>query len=298
MTKPKITVGFCVRNCENFIKEAVDSVFAQDFPHELMELVFVDDGSEDKTLSIIKNCVSMIDIPSKIFHTSWKGLGHARNLVVANAEGNYILWVDGDMILSKDYVREQVTFMEQQPQVAVAKGKQALNSGANLLATLETYSRAAGRMVDYRSEKSRSKCMGTGGCIYRVNAIRQVNGFDENIIGYGEDFDAEHRIRAAGWSLCTTNVQFSDYERHGLTWNELFRKYLQRGYDLNYFMRKNKGLIRLSRMLPPVALLAGLFQSFIVYKLTRRKVAFMLPFQCALKSTAWCLGFLKASFDS
>jgi len=294
MMKPKVTVGICVRNCEDFIKEAVDSVVAQDFPHESMELVFVDDGSEDKTLSIIKDYVSRIDISSKIFHISWRGLGYARNLVVANAEGKYILWVDGDMLLSKDYVTEQVNFMEQHPEVGAAKGKQVLNSGANLLATLEIYSRAASRMVDYSSEKSRSKSMGTGGCIYRVNAIRQVNGFDENITGYGEDFDAEHRIRTAGWSLCTINVQFSDYERRGLTWKDLFRKYLQRGYDLNYFMRKNKGLIRLPNMLPPVALLAGLFQSVTVYKLTRRKVAFLLPLQCTLKSTALCLGFARS----
>lgn len=298
MVKPKVTVGICVRNCEHFIKEAVDSVSAQDFPHESMELVFVDDGSDDRTLSIIKDYVSKIDIPSKVFHTPWRGLGHARNVVVANAEGKYIIWVDGDMLLSKGYVTEQVNFMERNPKVGAAKGKQALESGGNMLATLEVYSRAAGRMVDYSSEKSRCKSMGTGGCIYRVCAIRDVDGFDENITGYGEDFDAEHRIRNAGWSLCTINVEFSDYERRGLSWNDLFRKYMRRGYDLNHFMRKNKDLIRLPNMSPPLAFLSGLFQSFTVYKLTHRTVAFLLPFQSALKSTAWFIGYLKFALES
>lgn len=50
--KPKVTVGICVRNCENYIKDAINSILDQDFPHEFMELIFADDGSEDNTFSI------------------------------------------------------------------------------------------------------------------------------------------------------------------------------------------------------------------------------------------------------
>jgi len=87
--KPNVSIGVCVKNCEDFIEDAIDSIMKQDYPHRLMEVIFVDDGSEDDTLSIIRKCVSQIDIPVKIFHTSWKGLGHARNLVVSNAQGKF-----------------------------------------------------------------------------------------------------------------------------------------------------------------------------------------------------------------
>ena len=50
--KPKVTVGMCVKNCAATIKEAIESVLNQDFPHELMELIIVDGNSEDETLSI------------------------------------------------------------------------------------------------------------------------------------------------------------------------------------------------------------------------------------------------------
>lgn len=83
--KPKVTIGICVRNCEVFIKEAIESVANQDFPHELMEIIVVDDGSEDKTLSIVLNLVSKVDIHVKVFHDRWIGLGPARNIVVENA---------------------------------------------------------------------------------------------------------------------------------------------------------------------------------------------------------------------
>lgn len=296
--KPKITIGVCVRNCEDYVKEAIDSIVDQDFPHELMELIFIDDGSEDNTLSVIQECVSKIDISAKVFHSSWRGLGHARNMVAVNAEGDYILWVDGDMVLSRDFVRKLVEFMEKHPKVGIAKGEQALEPGGNLLATLETYARAAGRMVDYQSEKARSKALGTGGSIYRIEAIRQAGGFDENLRGYGEDWDIEMRVRAAGWSLHTTNTKFLDYERFGLTWKNLWTRYWLRGYYTHYFLHRNKGLLKHYRMFPPAAFLSGLIHANTLFKLTHQKAVFLLSFQYMFKMIAWYFGFMRSHLNS
>jgi len=295
MMKPKVTIGVCVRNCEDFIGEAIDSIANQDFPHESMETIIVDDGSQDKTLSLISRYESKMEMQVKIFRQEWKGLGSARNIVVDNARGEYIIWVDGDMLLSNDYVSKQVEFMEQNHNVGIAKGRYALAPGANLLATLEIYSRAASKMVDFNyDDKAHAKSMGTGGCIYRVKAIRLVGGFDEKIRGYGEDFDAECRIRTAGWLLFITDAEFRDYERRGMTWKQLWARYLQRGFDMCYFLHKNRDMMTLYKMSPIAAFFAGLFHSFRIYKLTRRKVALLLPLQYMIKNIAWSLGFMKA----
>lgn len=296
--KPKVTIGICVRNCEDYIKETIESILDQDFPHELMKLIFVDDGSEDDTLLIIQEYVSKIDIPPEVFHTSWKGLGHARNIVAANAEGNFILWVDGDMILSKNFVRKLVEFMEQHPEVGIAKGKQKLEVGGNLLGTLEAFSRAAGRMVYYQSEKARLKALGTGGAIYRIEILSQVGGFDENLRGYCEDWDIEIRVRSSGWSLCTVDAEFFDYERHGLTWKNLWSRYLVRGYHTHYFLHKNSGLIKHYRMFPPAAFLLGLLHARKLFRLTRQKTFFLLPFQYVFKNTAFYYGLIRSHLDS
>jgi glycosyltransferase involved in cell wall biosynthesis len=296
--KPIVTIGVCVRNAASTIREAMESIMDQDFPHELMEAIFVDDGSKDNTLLTIQGYISKLNIPTKIFCTSWRGLGYARNIVVKEARGKYIIWVDGDMVLSEDYMSQLVELMEQRPEVGIAKGKQALEPGGNLLATLETYSRAASRMVDYNSERAQYKSMGTGGSIYRVKAIRHVGGFDENITGYGEDFDAEYRIRKAGWLLCTTDVQFRDYERGKILWKDLWRRYFQRGYDMYRLSCKRKAMVNFYKMLPPATFLAGLLHSAKIYKLTNKKAAFLLPFQYMFKMTSWCLGFIKAKVNS
>jgi len=296
--KPKVTIGVCVRNCEEYVAEAIRSISDQDFPHELIEAIFVDDGSKDRTLSILHDCTCEMDFPVKIFHTSWKGLGHARNMVVANAQGEFVLWVDGDMVLSKDFVRKLIFFMEQHPNTGISKGKQSLKPARNLLASLESYSRAAGRMVDYRSKKARLKALGTGGAIYRLEVLKEVGGFDENLRGYGEDWDVEIRVRKAGWTLGTTDAEFLDYERHGLSWRNLWKRYIIRGYYTHYFLHKNKGMIRHYRMLPPVALMSGLLQASVIYELTRQKTVFLLPLESIFKATAWYVGFLKSHFNS
>ena len=175
-----MTAGVCVKNCERSIKEAIDSIIAQDYPHDKIRLVFVDE-SEDSTLSIIRDCVQRIDIDSLVLHTSKKGLGAARNMVLANSKGDYILWVDGDMVISPIFLRKLLDFIEKNPRAGIVKGKQALMPGPNLLATLESYSRTAGRMVDYQSRKGSLKVVGTAGALYRIKAIAQVGGFDPEL---------------------------------------------------------------------------------------------------------------------
>jgi len=296
--RPKVTVGVCVRNCEGFVEEAIESIMNQDFPHELMEVIFVDDGSKDRTLFVIKSYVPKMDIRVKVFYQEWKGLGAARNVIIDNASGDYIVWVDGDMILSRDYVKKLVEFMKQNPKVGIAKGKQSLESGGNLLATLETYSRAAGRMINYQSEKARSKSLGTGGSIYRIEAIKQAGGFDKNLRGYGEDTDLEIRVRAAGWSLHTTNTKFLDYERRGLAWNGLWSRYWHRGYYTHYFLHKNRGVLKHYRMFPPAAFLSGLLHAYTLFKLTSEKKVLLLPFLYVFKMSAWYFGFIKSHLNS
>ena len=291
--KPQVTIGVCVRNSADSIKAAISSITNQDFPHELMEIVFVDDGSEDNTLSTIRDSVIGIDISVTIYHTAWNGIGHARNVVLSHGVGAYVLWVDGDMALSPDYTRKLVDLMDKNPELGIVKGKQTLKPMGNVLGILEGLSRAASRMVDYKSNYNPSKALGTGGSIYRTEMISTVGKFDETLRGYGEDWDFELRARAAGWTLSTLCVEFFDYERQGITWSSLWRRYWLRGYHLHRFLRKHEGLIKHTRMIPPVSFIAGLLQSQTLFKLTRRKIVFFLPFEYWFKTSAWYVGFLN-----
>jgi glycosyltransferase involved in cell wall biosynthesis len=293
--KPVVTVGICVRNCEATVKEAIDSIIDQDFPHELMEVIFVDDGSEDKTLSVILDSVSMMDTEVKVFHSEWKGLGWARNMVVNNAEGEYLIWVDGDMTLPSDHIRKQVEFIDRNPTVGIAKAKHGMRPGEKIVAALENI---AYMTVDSEyGGKATSKLPGTGGAIFRVEAVKQVRGFDEHITGVGEDTDVAYRIREAGWSIYM-GTQTVFYERRMKTWKGLWDKYFLYGRNIFGVYRRNRNIFSLPKMVPPAALMTGFLYAIGAYKLTRRKVVFLLPFHFVFKMTAWYLGFVRSQTDS
>jgi len=286
--KPKVTIGICVKNCEATIKEAIDSVIDQDFPHELIEVIFADDDSTDETLSIIESYVPNMDMQVKVFHHEWKGLGATRNVVVNNASGDYIVWVDGDMILPKDHVSKQVQFMEENPKVGIAKAKYGMPPGENIVAALENIPFI---VYDSKSGPLDSKLPGTGGSIYRVEAIRQVGGFDSHMKGVGEDQDAAYRVKAAGWILQRSPAVF--YERRVQAWKDLWDKYLWYGYGDYQLYRKNRNVFSLCKMVPFAGFVAGALYTLDAYRLTRRKSVFLLPFHFAFKMTAWCSGFAR-----
>ncbi len=117
-----VTVGICVRNGEATLQNAVESILSQNYPREQIQIIFVDDGSQDKTPQIINQYKTKLGNRAKAFKSEWKGLGDARNRIVDAADGEYMLFVDADEILTPDYVQAQVDVMEKNPKVGITAG--------------------------------------------------------------------------------------------------------------------------------------------------------------------------------
>lgn len=284
-----MTIGICVKNAEKTIEETIQSILKQDFPHQLMEVIIVDDGSEDNTSILIEKCISKMNMYTCYIRQKWKGLGPSRNLIIRKARGKYILWVDGDMTLAADYVRKLVDFMNENPEVGIAKGRYGIPKKGKLLSFLENASFVAVDQIC--GLKPTVKPIGTGGSIYRVKALKDVDGFDESIRGVGEDFDVEQRIRDVGWLTCR-GVNTFFYEKFRDSWKMLWKEYEWHGRG-GYLLFKKKRLA-LYFMTPVAGFFAGAYYSKFAYKVTRRKSVFLLPIQHSFKRLAWCIGFIKS----
>jgi glycosyltransferase involved in cell wall biosynthesis len=285
----KVTIGFCVKNGEATVREAVESIVNQDFTHERMEVIVVDGYSEDNTVSIIENAFTDRNIKVRFFQEN-KGLGVARQMVVDNADSDYILWVDGDMVLARDHVSIQVNFMESNPRVGIAGGKFAMYPGENLIASLESIEWVTADYIHGKKASLKPVLHRAGGCIYRVKAIKQVGGFDHNINGALEDLDAEYRLGQLGWyTYFITDAVFNDRRKE--SFRAIWRENYWYGYGGHYFLHKYRRSVSTS------ALIAGLQRSFVAYKLTHRKIVFFFPLQYYFKKIAWYFGFMKAHFS-
>jgi glycosyltransferase involved in cell wall biosynthesis len=296
--KPLITLGVCVRNGGNILRYAIESIINQDFPHNFMEIIFVNDGSKDNTLTIITNYALKTDIKSKVFSTDGRGTGPARNLAVREAEGEYLVWVDYDMVLTKSYISKLVKFMEENKDVGVATGILGIHQKANLILTLEL----APSVIYYLNHKcwtteKTAKLPGTAGSIYRLDSLRNVGGFDETIKGSGEDQDAVRRVRDAGWLICRADAVFYETHGHMSTWKDLWRRYFWHGYTSYDLYSKNKHPFSLYRMTPIAGFIFSILNLPAVYRLVKSKIALLLPIHFTFKTFAWCLGFLTRQLN-
>lgn len=99
--RPLFSVIVPVYNKEKYIMECIDSILNQSFNN--FELILVDDGSTDSCYRIC-NEYSKIDNRIKVIHKENEGLVSARKKGVLFSIGEYIICVDADDYLKKDYL--------------------------------------------------------------------------------------------------------------------------------------------------------------------------------------------------
>ncbi|AJZ63346.1 glycosyltransferase like 2 family protein [Paraburkholderia fungorum] len=111
---PKVTVLMPVYNGQEFISEAISSIFAQSFRD--FELLVINDGSTDKTKAIL-DVHQIKDSRLKVLHQENSGIVSALNRGLATATGEYIARMDADDIAHSERLLQQVTLLERFPRV-------------------------------------------------------------------------------------------------------------------------------------------------------------------------------------
>lgn len=100
MKEQMISVIVPAYNSEMFIGKCIDSVLSQTYSN--WELIAVDDGSRDNTFGILKKYAEA-DSRIRVIHQENQGPGIARNTGIAEAKGNYVVFIDSDDYIEKDY---------------------------------------------------------------------------------------------------------------------------------------------------------------------------------------------------
>lgn len=90
---PLVSIIMPVYNGERFLQQAIDSILLQD--EEDWELLIINDGSKDRTASILDSYVVQ-DSRIHVFHNDNHGVAYSRQLGVNLAKGKYCIHVDAD----------------------------------------------------------------------------------------------------------------------------------------------------------------------------------------------------------
>ena len=111
---PKVTVIVPVYNVEAYLARCLDSIVDQSC--EDYEIICIDDCSPDNSGEILKEYESRY--PQKLtvlVNEQNMGLGRTRERGIRHAKGDYILFVDSDDYVRKDYVETYLQEMETYP---------------------------------------------------------------------------------------------------------------------------------------------------------------------------------------
>ena len=103
-----ISVIIPVFNVAPYLREALDSVVQQTYPH--LEILIVDDGSTDGSGEICDEYRS--DVRAQVIHQENRGLSGARNAGLDRAAGKYIAFLDPDDAWHPDFILKLLENME------------------------------------------------------------------------------------------------------------------------------------------------------------------------------------------
>ncbi len=90
----KLSITIATYNVQNFIRESMESILNQTFQD--FEVICIDDGSKDNTVSILKEFASKDNRIQIVEKEVNEGLAVARNLSLELAKGEYVTFLDGD----------------------------------------------------------------------------------------------------------------------------------------------------------------------------------------------------------
>jgi glycosyltransferase involved in cell wall biosynthesis len=187
---PLVSVIIPVFNGERFLREAVESVLAQQYSS--LEIIVVDDGSTDGTANVARSLPETV----RYFYQTNQGPAAARNRGIEQAQGSLIAFADADDLWPADKLELQLPYLIKEPAVDIVLGRiqQVLLSEAQEIA-----------------EPAFS--VNLGSAIIRKSVFERVGLFDETM-RYSEDVDWFMRARESGAEIVTIDAVTLLYRQH------------------------------------------------------------------------------------
>lgn len=108
----KFSIVMAVYNVAPFLREAIGSVIAQDIGFQHVQLILVDDGSNDGSGAICDEYAAKYPDNILALHKENGGVSSARNLGLEHVQGEYVNFLDSDDKLSRNALRKIYAFFK------------------------------------------------------------------------------------------------------------------------------------------------------------------------------------------
>jgi glycosyltransferase involved in cell wall biosynthesis len=173
----------CYKQAE-FLKEAIDSVLMQTYPH--FEVIVVDDGSPDNLTEIVCQYPQI-----KFIRQPNQGAAIARNNGIRSSCGSYVIFLDSDDRLTPNALQIGVKFLSENPNLAFVTGQVKLIDSKG--AFIEIPSQTTVETDHYKTLLRSNYIWTPGVAMYRRSIFYSQNAFDHRA-GGSADYELNIRI--------------------------------------------------------------------------------------------------------
>lgn len=206
------------RQClESLIKTVTDN---KPLP---IEIIVIDNGSTDGSVEMIKSFSNV----KTIFNAKNLGYPRGNNLGLRSASGEYILFINSDIIFGQVDLKKIIDYLDQNKDIGALTVKVVLPSGSidpashrgfptlwrsfcyffkleKLFGSLPLLNRLfGGYHLTFLDLKKVHEIDSPSGAFYlgRSGLLKKLKGFDEDYFMYGEDLDLSYRIKNLGYKI-------------------------------------------------------------------------------------------------
>lgn len=171
---PIISIIIPCYNSEATLDKTLRSVIEQEFQD--WEVLIINDGSTDDTEKVALEWVNK-DNRFKYFSKQNEGLGKTRNFGINKATGTYILPLDSDNLIERDFIQDAINVFENNPEIGIVHGHAEYFGEKTGIWIIEEFN-----LTNMLAHNYIDAC-----AIYKKVLWQQVGGYDENMPHQGNE---------------------------------------------------------------------------------------------------------------
>lgn len=173
----KVSIIITCYNKERYITRAINSCLNQNFPESDFEIIVIDDASTDRSREVISLYKGLGDFIKIKFLPKNGGPSKASNVGIKMARGRYIVRVDGDDYIHKDFLRVMSEVLEWNKGIGFAYCDLITVTGSGNPSERKFTRNEGERLLDHGA-----------GVLFRTKYLRAIGGYDETLRNC-EDYD-------------------------------------------------------------------------------------------------------------
>ncbi|NOX34007.1 MAG: glycosyltransferase family 2 protein [Deltaproteobacteria bacterium] len=166
------------------LKDAVDSVLSQDYPH--IELIVIDDGSYDNTKDLLEEYKNKITVLTQ----KNKGVSAARNAGIKKSRGEFIALLDSDDVWDKGKISCQVKFFLQNPRALICQTQEIWIRNGKRVNPKVKHKKPSGMIF----EPSLNLCLVSPSAVMMRRQLFDIKGYFNEAFTVCEDYDLWLRV--------------------------------------------------------------------------------------------------------